>query len=340
VLPSRRSEGPIVDKKQIIHLVIGLRAIGIDPDPALRRIGWSCDAILACEEPFRRSFFYDFWQSLTETVGPGIGLRLAEQARPKMFPVLGDVIANSASLGDALIRGVRFTRVAHSHIELSVSIEGDRAMLVHAPLERALLHREAVELLSGIIATFARRLARSHHAPEEVRFAHAAPADTARYEAFFGAPVRFGQPHDALVFHTALLLEPVVGANTSVVAAAEREAIVILEDQPKTENFTAHVRALIDLELKVGNASVEQIAGKLGMHRKTLTRHLKANGTTFQRLLAELRYERAERWLRKPGMSVADVAVRLGYADASAFNKAFKRWAGSGPQSYRQKHGK
>jgi hypothetical protein len=205
MLPRRRSEGPIIDRQSIVRMVIGLRALGVDPDPALRQIGWSCDEILASTVPFRCSFLYDFWQSLTEREGPGLGLRLAAQARPKMLPLVGDILANSASLGDALLRGSRFMRLVHGSTELSLAIEGDRGVLFFAPLHREFMHPEGAELLAGIIDTFTKRLARRHVRAEEVRFWHPAPPDTTRHTAFFQAPVRFGQPHDAVVFRTALL---------------------------------------------------------------------------------------------------------------------------------------
>ena len=95
----------------------------------------------------------------------------------------------------------------------------------------------------------------------------------------------------------------------------------------------ADVRAALAIELRGGDPSAERVAAALSMHPKTLTRHLRSEGTTFRRLLDELRRQLAERYLRQAGLSVEEVAFLLGYSEASAFHRAFRRWTGRAPRS-------
>lgn len=84
-----------------------------------------------------------------------------------------------------------------------------------------------------------------------------------------------------------------------------------------------------------GRAELVYVARKLGVPTRTLQRRLRAAGTSWTRLLAETRRRTAEELLRDPGLTVEEVAVLLGYADASVFHRAFRRWTGSTPGAWR-----
>ena len=80
---------------------------------------------------------------------------------------------------------------------------------------------------------------------------------------------------------------------------------------------------------------METIAAEIGMAPRTLHRHLAAEGTSFRRLVDEVREALAEEMLAHR-MTIDEVAERLGYAEASSFVHAFKRWKGVAPGAYRQ----
>ena len=71
------------------------------------------------------------------------------------------------------------------------------------------------------------------------------------------------------------------------------------------------------------------------MHRRTLNRRLAGFGTTFRELVDESRYEAARQMLESSAMEVREIAAWLGYADASAFTRAFRRWSGTTPALWR-----
>jgi AraC-like DNA-binding protein len=81
--------------------------------------------------------------------------------------------------------------------------------------------------------------------------------------------------------------------------------------------------------------SLEEIASEFSMQPRTLNRRLKAEGTTFRELINEARFEVARQLLRGTRMRIADVALTLGYANASGFSHAFQRWSGATPSEWR-----
>jgi AraC-like DNA-binding protein len=100
-------------------------------------------------------------------------------------------------------------------------------------------------------------------------------------------------------------------------------------------NLPAQVRSVLRTALLTGHAKAEQIAALFSMHSRTLARHLDAGGTRFQVLVDEVRFEIARQMLEGSAMDIAQIAVALGYADPSAFTRAFRRWSGTTPAQWR-----
>jgi AraC-like DNA-binding protein len=100
-------------------------------------------------------------------------------------------------------------------------------------------------------------------------------------------------------------------------------------------NVETQVRAAIRLLLLRGSASGDEAAAMLAMHRRTLNRRLAEIGTTFREVLADVRFETARELLEYTNIALIEIATTLGYEDASAFSRSFRRWAGCAPSEWR-----
>jgi AraC-like DNA-binding protein len=81
-----------------------------------------------------------------------------------------------------------------------------------------------------------------------------------------------------------------------------------------------------------GGATIQAAAAQLGVSRQTLYRRLKLEGTTFEKVLDELRHQLALRYLRGGEVSIEEASFRVGFADRAAFSRAFKSWTGASPK--------
>ncbi|WP_182029073.1 helix-turn-helix transcriptional regulator [Vibrio sp. B1FLJ16] len=72
------------------------------------------------------------------------------------------------------------------------------------------------------------------------------------------------------------------------------------------------------------------------MTKRTLRRRLKEQGISFQKLVNQVRYQRATELLETTGTPISDVADQLGYSDTASFRHAFKRWSGLVPTKFRK----
>ena len=81
--------------------------------------------------------------------------------------------------------------------------------------------------------------------------------------------------------------------------------------------------------------TAESIATTLHMSRRTMTRRLEEEGTTYKDLLDGVRKQLAVGYLTETSMGVGEVAFLLGFSQGPAFHRAFKRWTGETPMEYR-----
>jgi AraC-like DNA-binding protein len=105
--------------------------------------------------------------------------------------------------------------------------------------------------------------------------------------------------------------------------------------QLRPPNFAEEVRRNIRSNLDNPNLSAESVAKLHGIDRRTLSRRLSVEGTSFSELHRILRYERARILLCETAAPLSAITAALGYSEQSAFNRAFQTWSGSSPKRFR-----
>lgn len=98
-----------------------------------------------------------------------------------------------------------------------------------------------------------------------------------------------------------------------------------------------HLREAIARCLERGVTSPRSVAVEAGMSVSALNRRLKAEGTSFQRLLDDTRRCIAPRYLFESSLKLTDIAARVGYSELSAFSRAARRWFGASPRAFRRR---
>ncbi len=168
-----------------------------------------------------------------------------------------------------------------------------------------------------------------------VHFRHAPAGPVARYEAAFGAPVRFRQSRNALLFDPAWPHLRVRQAPAHVSAVLLERAAALLASLDEARTLSGRVHAQLRERLGKESVTMDAVARALAMSRQTLYRGLRDEGLTFEDLLDQLRRSVAEDLLRSDRLAVHVTAQRCGFRDVAAFSRAFKRWTGVSPTRYR-----
>lgn len=271
-------------------------------------------------------------QGLVEGGAP-LGLALGARVAPRHIGVLGYLVLASDTLAQALasyqrcerlLYGADLAQVSQTQDELDISWPRDE------------LGPTSNELGIAALVSFLQQQLGRHFAPSRVCFAHPAPPDhTAAYEAFFGCPVRFASPRHGLRFPLSYLSLPMPHREPGLHALLEQQAAALLEALPQSSAFERAIQQSLARLLPEGRASVDHVAQGLHRSTRTLQRHLARSGITWQQLLDRTREQLARQYLSDPALSLAEIALLLGYSEQSAFARAFRRWSGGSPRAWR-----
>jgi AraC-like DNA-binding protein len=268
--------------------------------------------------------------------GADFGLHAAETLPMGVYGVLEFATMSSPDIGETLQRVARYYRLmgAMSELGLEVGSAGGRVTLLPVvSIEPAAL-RHYHEYTFAFLVTRGRMLGGERVAPSEVRFMHPEPpTGTGEHTRIFRAPVRFGQPMNELYVPRAVMEIPLRAADpaSSAILSRTGETMLAADAGDALERVRTAASAAID----AGDARLELIARRLGVGARTLQRRLGAHGTTYARILDEVRREKAQRWVEQGTMSLGEIAFGLGFSEPSAFHRAFKRWTGRTPRDYR-----
>jgi AraC-like DNA-binding protein len=113
-------------------------------------------------------------------------------------------------------------------------------------------------------------------------------------------------------------------------------ADALLAKLQRSKTMRGRVETLLMPILHTGDIGVDAIAAKVGVSRWTLARKLKAEGTTFEKVLDALRRALALHYLSGQRVSVNEAAYLVGFSEPAAFSRAFKRWTGTNPRTVRK----
>jgi AraC-like DNA-binding protein len=312
------------------------RVAGVDPDAVLRDAGVSRETLADVNGWIPVDAMAHAWTLVSERAADvDFGLHAAETLPVGVFGVLEFATMSSPNIQGTLERVARYYRLMGAMSEIALEIGRDSARVVlrpAVPIDPARL-RHYHEYTVAFLVSRGRMLGGDAVAPSEVRFMHPAPASTAEHARVLRAPVRFGQPVNELVVPRAVLDIPLPFADAATSEALGRAGETLLSASP--HDVVARARAAARTALDTGDASLETVARSLHVGARTLQRRLGERGTSYARVLDEVRRETAQRWLEQGSMSFGEIAFGLGFSEPSAFHRAFKRWTGRTPRSYR-----
>lgn len=197
--------------------------------------------------------------------------------------------------------------------------------------------RHQNELLGvGYMMDMIRVYAGAKWRPHVVRTAFPIGTPRRELESIFGTNVSNGHEMASITFDAALL----EASRHSVTKTGATERSQDEPPVPKNGDALAMFVAVVELALHEGFPRIDWVAAKLGTTPRSLQRLLSSHGTSFNVLVENVLCRRAKDLLADPALSVTEIALRLGYADPAHFTRAFRRWAGMTPTTFRVSPGR
>jgi AraC-like DNA-binding protein len=311
-----------------------IRELGGDPVAILDEAGLDAADLATPDSRIPYPVFVDMLERAAERTGcPHFGLLAGRMWRLSDLGLVGELVRHSSTVGRALE-----ALTVHQHL----NGEGGVAFLLrrgdYVDLGYAIYHPAtpgtAVQMYDATLAAAMNILAElcgPAWKPYEVFFPHGRPHDIAQHRALFKIVPRFDAEHCALRFRAGDLDLPVAGADPSVRLRAEQRARAA-----GSPDFMQRVYRGMRLLMLDNRHSGDDLAHLLAMHRRTLNRRLRAEGTTFRHVLDDVRFEVARDFLANSEVHLDDIAAAIGYAAVTPFMRTFRRWSGTTPGRWRR----
>jgi AraC-like DNA-binding protein len=332
------SDGPTSSVVILRALAAAVSAAGGDAVAYLGRIGLLPETLADVEARVPVRVTARAWELAAEGAGdPDFGLNLIQQMPTGTFDLVEYAMRSCATYGEALEHMARYYGLLEDAAEIAVERDGGRAHIVHRIVDpRWTAPRHGVEAVVASWVVRARRVAGATFTLREVWFRHAAPADVSAHRRLFRAPLRFGAPDSGIAFDRAWLDVPQPTADPCLREVLDRQAEALLARAPAAAGLVARARRALVQALPDGKLGVTDIARRLGTSGRSLQRRLAEENTSFQEVLAVVRRQLAVSYLDDGRMSTAEIAFALGFSEARAFHRAFRRWTGKTPQAHRR----
>ena len=266
------------------------------------------------------------------------GLHVGERVKLGTYSVYGLILLSCRDFGQALEQTIRYEQLAHYLGRSSVQLKGDVAEYGwHSNYPAH--HRHLVDSVFAGIRTFGNWLAGTSLPPGSLSFMHDGgdPAGHAEYARILGTTPQFNAASNTACVDAAMLAWPVPNADVSLYPVLQQHAEVLLQKRSATAaGIVAQVQACMARGLSQGQTRLATVAAELDLTPRTLQRKLADAGASFQQVLDGTRFSMAKDYLAQPGLSLVDIAFLLGYQEQSAFNHAFREWAGINPGAWRE----
>jgi AraC-like DNA-binding protein len=334
---NRLSDLPTVQGGLTRLAVDRLRRAGIKLQPLLSGVGLTVDQI---DEPERRlsaSKQIAFLEAAAEALSDELlGFRLAEEFDLRDLGLLYYVMAAADTLGDALKRASRYSRLTNEAIVFEYREAREPVLrLTYAGIPRH-ADRQQIEFCMVAMVRVSRALSGRRFFPTRVALAHVRPKGIAKFAGCLGKDIEFGSDTDEIGLPPGSSEWPLVDADPRLskilLKTAEETLSVRKED---TGAFRVAVENAITPLLPHGQAKADVVAKKLGTSERTLARRLAEEGVKFAEILQQLKASLAIRYLEDHGMPISRIAWLLGFEEASSFSHACRRWTGKSPREFR-----
>lgn len=318
-------------------LVTACDRLGIDSGTMLRTVGISRETLEDPDARLQNREAGALWAEAYElSRDPVLSLHVAEACPLGAYKVIDYMGANARTVGEAFRYSARYFPLINTAVRLTIDESGDPVTFdVAGESGPAGVSRPYAEYCLAVFVLHVRAATGVPFHVRRVTFTHRLPPDVGEHERVFGCPVRFESEHNRLYLDRAAWETPTAGAQPGVLAVLAEHADLLLSRLPRGPDLIERTRRAIGGRLRGGDPSLESVARELGMSERSLQRHLREHGRTYNALLDEVREAMARLYLEQPDIALAEVGYLLGFADQSTFNRAFKRWTGCTPKQAR-----
>ncbi len=327
---------------------------GVDPEEICAAAGLEPEMLTMPDQRIPGSLHAAVWREAVKQTGDeNFGLHLGEAFNLGTFGIVGYIMLNCETLGEVFDKIGRYNQLFCKSASLRFSVSNGMVFFDYdynmAGMAGHLQNHLVEELRYAVECTFVSLLKATAYLTGKslslsaAWFQHTPLETTTEYDRIFQTDVQFSKPISRLMFDANCLDWAILSSNPALLPLFEQYAEGMLHDihliqghtNNVTKDYTQRVIQAIAQRLTGDLPTIGAIAQELAISARHLQRELQAEGTSFQKLLDATRKELALQHLKNPTVPIHAIAFLLGFSEPSAFNRAFRRWTGSTPGTYR-----
>jgi len=267
---------------------------------------------------------------------PDIGIRYILNGHPCSLGLLGMAVYTAPTLREAWETVFRFRHLVMNTGDSQLLIEGGTVCIRWYPYSHSIVtERFFVDaVLAGWVLN-SKALTGKVIQPLSVSVTYAKPIMSELFVETYGTRISFEQPYNSISFRGEDMDLPLHFSDNKthrlLCTQAEQDVAYFKAECPFSEKLEYRLKQ----QLAKGEVSIQAIAELMHISTRTLQRRLDKENTSFHELLTNVRHEFALIYLQEENLTTLDIALKLGYRQASSFCTAFKSWAGQTPSEYR-----
>jgi AraC-like DNA-binding protein len=269
-----------------------------------------------------------------------LGLHVVEQASESSFDVMAPLIAHAPTMREGIALCTEFTRLLKDEGHLTLRERGDVATIRYDCVPRSPVsdRMDADFVLSGLL-----RMVRAFGGPKAkvlaACFEYARPKEHREYTRMFGGAERFGHAFTGLSFPRDLLDRPQLHRHRELSAVLRLQAERDLSRISGGIDDAERLRQYLMVQRPSRMPDMKTAARDMGVSARSLRRKLGQKGLSYRAIVQSVREALAAQMLGDPNKTIQEVAHALGFSDAPAFHRAFKRWKGATPGTFQKVRG-
>lgn len=314
--------------------------VGVDEQAVAASVGLDRERARSADYLLPSELEDAVWREVVRRAGDrAVAVEMARSLGRGAFRGVEYLARASDTFGGALADLIRFHHVLHGRAVFALEgvagrVRGVRYESPH--WQDPEIAPYTAEFALGSVVVLGRDAVGKEWFPKSVELVHAPPKDSCRHRELFGDRIHFGAKADRLILDQGLVETPMLAADPVLRSVLEGYLVRDFADLNAQPDIAEAVRRAIASALPEGAPSLESIARSIGLSPRALQRRLLEDETNFLGLLEEVRASLARGYLHRKQLSMPAIAHLLGYSDASAFQRAFKRWTGMTPAEFRR----
>lgn len=323
---------------QFVHSAIAsIKDYDIDYNNILFDCGIDASLLDVQDARVTAAQFSSLWLAVARHLNDEFFGQDAHRMKVGSFAMLCRTLIHCKTLKDALLHMLEFFNLLLDdyHCELIMAGQYSQIRITEQPttqFPRVFGHETLLIFQHGLACWLVGR-----RIPVVVAgFAYPEPRYSKEYQLMYAHDLQFDQPYTSLTFDRGYLDLPLVqNERTAREFIKEAPANIVLKYKNHS-GYAATIRKVLRAMPIADWPDFDAFAIRLNMTRSTLRRRLEEEGQSFQAIKDQLRRDLAMTALNESDKSIVDIATELGFAEPSAFHRAFKKWTQVTPSHYRQ----